>query len=502
VDNSTTAPAPSLGTRLWAWLWATGILVPLLYLAFLFYRAPHLDPRDWDYDEGINLMKALLVNRGYAMYTEIWSDQPPLLTVALAALFHGTGPSVAAARILVMLLSAVLLWCFYLAVHKSAPTLITLIAVVLLVISEFYIRLSGAVMVGLPSLALAMVSLALVVTGRPGWVRVLLSAVVMALALQTKLLAIIVMPSCAAAIFLPAEGIKPVLIWTRRLVWAVIWSVALGLAFLVTGALLGGLHFDLIFGTHFSTMTRTFQDFIEGSALFFPHFIEQHVAYLIVGACGIGYALYRRRTAAIVPVVWIATGVVAFQFHRPLWYHYTILLTVPLTWLCAYGIEGWWWAVCTAWRRRPKPGAIAGLVGLGAAMVAVLAILFFYPHAFGERQGWQMTTFRPNYIPPIPQRLIAEATDKSAWVFTDHPFYAFQAGLVVPPEIAVLSRKSLETGIITQDTLAKVVRKYKPRFVIVERFAGEYGPAIMDYVNENYTLEEEDEPAKYFRRNE
>ena len=108
--------------RAWAAIWSTGILVPFAYLLLLFWRAPHLDPHDWDYDEGINLMKALLVERGYHLFSEIWSDQPPLLTVTLAGLFRATGSSVAAARVLVMVLSALLLWAFYLCVRTSLLT--------------------------------------------------------------------------------------------------------------------------------------------------------------------------------------------------------------------------------------------------------------------------------------------------------------------------------------------------------------------------------------------
>ena len=119
----TASPAnPSPPARASAAIWRTGILVPIVYLLLLFWRAPHLDPHDWDYDEGINLMKALLVGRGYHLFSEIWSDQPPLLTITLAGLFRATGPSVAAARVLVMLLSALLLWAFYLAVRTSLLT--------------------------------------------------------------------------------------------------------------------------------------------------------------------------------------------------------------------------------------------------------------------------------------------------------------------------------------------------------------------------------------------
>ncbi|MBK8046213.1 MAG: hypothetical protein IPK16_03240 [Anaerolineales bacterium] len=73
---------------------ATGWFVPVAFLLFLLWRAPHLDSADWDYDEGINLMKSLLVNRGLPLYTVVWNDQPPILTMLLSAVFAVTEQSV------------------------------------------------------------------------------------------------------------------------------------------------------------------------------------------------------------------------------------------------------------------------------------------------------------------------------------------------------------------------------------------------------------------------
>ncbi len=540
--------------RLWSALWATGILVPIAYLLFLIGRAPHLDPHDWDYDEGINLIKALLVERGYHMFSEIWSDQPPLLTVTLAGLFRMTGPDVAAARLLVMLLSALLLWAFYLAVRASlltlfrrgmrsggdnihddgesllvrphAPTddgatIIALIACGLLVLSEFYLRLSGAVMVGLPSAALAMLSIAAVTAGAttvPGRPRLLLSALLMALALQTKLLAAIIAPGAAAAVFYAGlhAGLSADAVprhwwpqdWRRRLMAVIQWGVLLVIFYLVAGFALGALHFDLLFGTHFGTLTRSLEDFIQGSTLFFPHLIEQHVASLLLGALGLVYAVRRRAVEVLIPLIWIVTGVAAFSVHRPLWYHHTIILTIPLTWLCAYGVAALWAAFVRAWNLRQEPqgtakAALTALLAAGA--VALIALVFwFYPNPYPERLAWQMTTFRPLYVESVAERLRADAgqTDRQDWIFTDHPFYAFQAGLAVPPEIAVLSRKSLETGIITQEMLAQVLRDYEPHFVLFERFTDSYSPEVMDEIHAHYTKELEADAARYYLRND
>jgi hypothetical protein len=451
-----------------------------------------------------------------------------------------------------MVLSALLLWAFYLAVRASllalpaAPspvghassvtsgaepgrhaasddlrttpaaaqaTVVALIACGLLVVSEFYLRLSGAVMVGLPAAALAMLALAALLAGRspttagaPGWGRLLLSALLLALALQTKLLAAIIAPALAAAIFYwgAGRGHWWPTDWRRRLIPLAAWGAMLAAIYLIAGLALGALHFDLLFGTHFGTLTRSLEDFIEGSTLFFPHFIEQHVAFLLLGSLGMVYAVRRGAVEVLIPLVWIATGVAAFSVHRPLWYHHTIILSVPLTWLCAYGVAALAAGLRRAWaeRRQPQGIAWAALVALTTAVVVL--VFWFYPNSYPERLAWQMTTFRPLYVESVAERLRndAAATDRQDWIFTDHPFYAFQAGLAVPPEIAVLSRKSLETGIITQEMLARVLRDYEPHFVLFERFTDSYSPEVMDEMHAHYNKELEADAARYYLRHE
>jgi hypothetical protein len=274
--------------------------------------------------------------------------------------------------------------------------------------------------------------------------------------------------------------------------------------YLIAGLALGALHFDLLFGTHFGTLTRSLEDFIEGSTLFFPHFIEQHVAFLLLGSLGVVYAVRRGAVEVLIPLVWIATGVAAFSVHRPLWYHHTIILSVPLTWLCAYGVAALAAGLRRAWaeRRQPQGIAWAALVALTTAVVVL--VFWFYPNSYPERLTWQMTTFRPLYVESVAERLRndAAATDRQDWIFTDHPFYAFQAGLAVPPEIAVLSRKSLETGIITQEMLARVLRDYEPHFVLFERFTDSYSPEVMDEMHAHYNKELEADAARYYLRHE
>jgi hypothetical protein len=89
------------------------LAVPLAFLVVMFLFYPFRERFEFDRDEGVNLMKAMLVEKGYSLYEEVWSDQPPLFTLMLAFVFRVFGLKVNLARLLVLGLACVLVWaCF------------------------------------------------------------------------------------------------------------------------------------------------------------------------------------------------------------------------------------------------------------------------------------------------------------------------------------------------------------------------------------------------------
>ena len=85
MDKSIALPNRARVGRL-LWLLFPWMLVALVILFYPFRFAFELDA-----DEGVNLMKSLLVNQGAELYTDVWSDQPPVLTYLIAALFQIVG---------------------------------------------------------------------------------------------------------------------------------------------------------------------------------------------------------------------------------------------------------------------------------------------------------------------------------------------------------------------------------------------------------------------------
>ena len=120
-----------------------------------------------DNDESYNLAKAALWAAGEPLYTSIWSDQPPLLTILLAGV-HSLFPwNVDAARILILAVTSGMVACVHAAAAQIAAdtrsasgTLLPRLlagfgAAIMLTASDRIIRMSFAVDLGTPAVAFA-----------------------------------------------------------------------------------------------------------------------------------------------------------------------------------------------------------------------------------------------------------------------------------------------------------------------------------------------------------
>src|SRR6266498_2413498 len=135
------------------------ILVALLFLAFTFSYYPFREKLQYDTDEGLNLMRSMLVELGHPLYSEVSSDQPPLFNQILALVFRAVGFEVNAARLLVLLFSALLVWACAQFLQITWGKLAAILFLPLIIMTPRYLDLSVSVMIGVPSIALAAVSM-------------------------------------------------------------------------------------------------------------------------------------------------------------------------------------------------------------------------------------------------------------------------------------------------------------------------------------------------------
>jgi len=164
------------------------VLVAVLYLLFIFMLGPWWGVYQFSNDEGLNLMLAALMEEGFELYSEIWNDQPPLLFYFLSIVHKLSGASVAAARVSVVVMSSILLACFYIVVTRVDGRSVASLATILLATSTLFIKYSVSVMAGIPVLMLFMIAVTLVPknVARKKTLRLWLAGIVFGIALQTK----------------------------------------------------------------------------------------------------------------------------------------------------------------------------------------------------------------------------------------------------------------------------------------------------------------------------
>jgi len=466
------------------------LILPLLFLAAMYLFFPYRERFEFDPDEGLNAMKALLVARGYPLYSQVWSDQPPLFTYLLAATIRFFGHDIDAARTLVLLLSMLLLaamahflrlsWGYW---HAIAGSILT-------VLLPFYTTLSVSVMLALPVLTFAMFSLMFLTMWHKQRqsVWLVLSAIALGFSILTKLLTAFLAPIFVLGLLLADNGeLNKPIPKLRRFRAAFIWSlvfipIALGLMLLLVGA--GNL--NQLFTTHL-TMPND-PEYVEfvGAKSISAQLLESW-SYLPLVLMGCLYIWLERHWLSLYAVAWAVVAYLLLFFYAPNWYHHQLLVTIPMAILAAIAAGETIRRVTELLRAgafRGKQGALAGLGLIGIALVlAVRAPLilpdFYRPPVFLTKAA---------HAPWWGQIFLTKMTNhapETRWAATDLPMYAFRTGVLVPPAMAVISDKRMSSGEITEGQIIRIIQEYNPEQVLWGRYRL---PTLEEYLAEHYRL--------------
>jgi 4-amino-4-deoxy-L-arabinose transferase-like glycosyltransferase len=470
-------------------------LVPFAYFAWLYLFYPFRNVFQFDLDEGINLMKAMLVANGYPLYTQIWSDQPPLFTQILALSFRIFGAQVNVARMVVLAFSALLVWGFsyYLRLVWGFWSMVA--GILLVSVLPYYFWLSVSAMIGLPSIASAMLSLASLTTWhkKKNDLWLVLSAILLGLSVLTKLWTGILAPIFLTGIFLDRftqtdkperwrAALRAILTWLSALA---ITSLGVLLVILKPAQLLQDLVQQMLL-PHFNARASTLtEDSIVYSSI--NSYLEMIWSFFFLGTIGALMAVRERRWLSLYLFAWAILAYVLLNLVAPVWYHQQMILTIPTAGLCAIAAGEILNQLVKVrkLRRIPFPDIAllaAALIGTGVVLVNHMLPLM---SAF---------TLTPNFAyqtsdkPPREMQVVLEIqkySQQTHWMATDVPMYAFRAGVMVPPEMAVVSRKRMVAGDFSDQELLAIVNQYNPELIMLDRF--DY-PAVKRILDTRYFL--------------
>jgi 4-amino-4-deoxy-L-arabinose transferase-like glycosyltransferase len=457
----------------------------------------------WIYsDEGFVLMKALLVAKGYPLYTQVWSDQPPLHTDLLALIFRLNGPGVFAARLLTLCFTCLLIWAVVQIVRRAWSNWAALAAAIGLVFLPTFPMLSIAALVGQPALALACVGLwGLIVwhQRRSGYL-LILSGIVMGLSVLTKAFTGLVIPVFGVVFLFVEYFSQP---HPKRLINtfrpALVWGFSTGLSVLGLSLLLVGPgNLGQLVQPHVAAaQSNSYPPNEQLYSIWF--YLKDAWPILLLAIAGTLMAFRQRRTLMLYPAAWMVITALSLSFYRPIWSHHQLLVTVPAAMLAGgAAAEGLAW-LARKWRGGWKIYQDNTLPAVALGLLA-LTLVVRIPDLVNQfqRTGDTLSEPRAAYEDRVMRRINQYAPD-THWMVTDLPMYAFRAGLLTPPNLAVISWKRLAAGDLNETEILETIQELEPEQILLGRFQFDQVEAFMQ---EGYfpVLEREDQLKLYIRK--
>ncbi len=439
----------------------------------------------FDNDEGINVIKATLLADGYPLYTQTWSDQPPVFTQLLQWSFALFGETMLTARLLVLLLTTLFIWAYTSTIRLHLGLAGAWVALLLLLLSDNFLRLSVSVMIGLPALSFAMVAIYLLqrYKRRPATWLLVGAGLLMAISMQTKFYTAVLAPVLFFDLldFGQAWRSDPTR-FRQQLRAALLWAVVTGLGYLAIGFYYQAFDLAMLFGAHLNPTVQAAYA-ADGGIQELLRYLLFDYGHLLAAALGIGVIWARRLGHGLLPLGWLLLVLLLLSNHHPLWYHHYQLLAIPLCWLGAYAV------LLLPAQPRPQARRLA-------LPVVILLVGLIVLRAQRTIPDYNQRAYNQELV-----ALLATDAPNTQWVFADQAIYPFYAGLRVPPEIAVFSRKRFFGENLNNQILLDVMERYHPEQVLLTRFKDDLlaDPEFAGYLAAHYTKVQEVPDYVYYR---
>jgi hypothetical protein len=461
-----------------------GILVLFIFIACACALSRFWNVFEYDTDEGMNLMRALLHNNGFILYKDIWMDCPPLLVSLLSGLFRCFGAFVFPARFLILLFSAFLLLGVFTIVRRSQNLVSALSAIVLIAVSAHYLKLSVSVMAGLPALALAVWSVypLLLYERSRRKAYLCISGLLLALALQTKFLAIIFLPAIIFQIMViekssGAEG------RVRRCLSSVgLWLLSAIGVYSYISFVAVRIDFSQMAGLYIPAMKLP----VKAGYLYVLDWIAKDPGIFLLAAGASFFLLKNERKFFFVPFISLACGLLVLSGHNPIWYHHRLFIAVPACWLASFGI----YKLCDMrlWQSLIRGAGFPRWRGMFVAFLLGFAFIITAAGLPAKYAALKKEVRRPFSAGQRNALVFLERhKGSSRFMVTDRPIFAFYSGLLVPPDLVTSSYKRIATGSLTAERFTQDIEQARPDLLLFARFPG-LRDKVINSVREGYTL--------------
>jgi Dolichyl-phosphate-mannose-protein mannosyltransferase len=440
-----------------------GIISAFTFLAILI---PVLNvPTVLGGDEHFEFLKALGVNRGHALYTEIWSEQPPYFTFLLAGIMKIFGVYATPIRVLLGVLNSLGVFAIVALIGRRSLPLTGLAFILIYFSSPVVHLLMCSAMQEVPMMSLSILGHYILCLGvkRENMYQCMCGGLLFAIAVQVKYTAVIFVFASLLGI-LVEHGLKA-LPATGRIAFFAFIGFAVGTLpclFLYTVD-----WWQLLVGTHF--WAEGLNEGVDIRSASFPwNFISQQKEIFILALFGIWSIAWKCQIRQhAYPLALLCCEIIFAIFYRPWWDFYYVGLILPVSWLAAIGFgEGvinLWLLIRGIVRREiPKTAVICSsiaIIGFGGSAIwktPLRCISFVMQDVYLPIAG----------VDPWVRRLRSLRTVADT-IYSDIPIAAFHAQMELPPQLVVLSAKRFWTKQITDEKIAAILQREPPELLLL-----------------------------------
>jgi hypothetical protein len=434
--------------------WLDVVLCATLVAISLPARLVNLDEYTISFPEGIRAQQLLLMSAGYAVCSEIFCNQGPLLFYVLWPPFELFGRTLAAARLGNIALSLVGIVGMYWIGRLLCGRLGGVVAAALLVLSPTYLKFSRLALAEVPAEAPAILAvggaLSFAALGSPRWLSA--SGVLLAFSLLLKPVTL----ATAVPIGLLALT-RPRHRWRNGALLTVVTAVSIAVPTVLVG------FSEIVDQIVFRLQSRV----AEGRGpLWNVGRIAEELAHdrlglVAVASVGFVVALATSGWKGRAVAAWLVASLGLLLVHTPLHGKHMVTLIPPMAALGAIAIDGGF----RAWRSSRRLHCLP-------ALLAAIVYVAFIPGVMSRQYQLAvdpepMENDPPAYWYDDTIRLLGAITAPGEMIVTDHPYLPFAAGRLVPPSLAESSVTRILAHSLTPESAIAETRRYDARAVLL-----------------------------------
>lgn len=449
-----------------------------------------------EYDEGVYWQSLRALAGGHALFSSVFSSQPPAFLLALYPLYLLFGQSLIAARLGVVVFSLAGIVALYIAGRAAAGKWAGIAAALLLALDPLYLAESHTLQAEVPALAWEAICLAFAVTAyRAAGSRqrrlAAASGIALGLGILTKLLDVVVvipvmlyLAHPVFASFLSKDGRvqrpdRPTFVARLR-------EIAMPLALCAAGAIVAVVVVLLPFAGHWRTLYDQVVTFHLAAARVVNEGFRHNVTIIWqalspdplvwLALVGFGVALWRRDWRAAPPLLWAVASCALLLRQHPLFAHHVVLLVPPLALLAGVSLLGGERVYLPIRAGRPS----MAMAPVGAVALCALVLVFV-----SSASAAAAAKLIPSDVAGMAAAVRA-ASLPDDYIASDDQYIVGVADRNVPPQLVDTSIIRVTSGYLTASQLETVLTGADVRVLLFASGRFDHVPGFVSWVQDHY----------------